>query len=89
MVVASFKPDTEMSEVLAVVAEEQAQVAALTNDGRLGAIYVSMPRKTVFIEVFADSAAEAESTVQLLPMSVWWTLDVFPTPAVPPAPAGQ
>ena len=81
IVVARFIPGTDMSEVFAVVREEQAQVAALAAAGRLGSVHISMPRQTVFIEVFADDEAAAEATVRTLPMAQWWTLDVYPTPA--------
>jgi len=79
MVVATFKPGTNMAEVLAVVAEEQARVAELEADGRLGALYLATAaRQTVFLEVHARTDAEARSTVESLPMARWWDLDVFP-----------
>ncbi len=84
MVVATFIPGTDMAEVMAVVKEEQAQVAVLTEQGRLGAINISLPRQTVFIEVVADDESAAEETVRSLPMAQWWTLDVFPTRMPPP-----
>ena len=84
MVVAMFIPGTDMKAVMAVVKEEQAQVAVLTEQGRLGAINISLPRQTVFIEVVADDESAAEETVRLLPMAQWWTLDVFPTRVPPP-----
>ena len=68
MVVATFIPGTDMAEVMAVVKEEQAQVAVLTEQGRLGTINISLPRQTVFIEVVADDEAAAEETVRSLPM---------------------
>ena len=84
MVVATFIPGTDMAEVMAVVKEEQAQVAVLTEQGRLGTINISLPRQTVFIEVVADDEAAAEETVRSLPMARWWRLDVFPTRVPPP-----
>lgn len=84
MVVARFIPGTDMEEVMAVVKEEQAQVAVLTGEGRLGTINISLPRQTVFIEVLADDESAAEETVRSLPMAKWWTLDVFPTRVPPP-----
>jgi muconolactone delta-isomerase len=83
IVMARFIPGTNMQDVLAVVGEEQAQVAVLTAEGRLGAVHISMPRQTVFIEVFGDDEAVVESTIRSLPMAQWWTLDIYPTP--PPA----
>jgi muconolactone delta-isomerase len=83
IVIARFIPGTNMQDVFAVVREEQAQVAALTAEGRLGAVHISMPRQTVFIEAFAEDEAEVESTIRSLPMAQWWTLDIYPTP--PPA----
>ena len=85
MVVATFKPGTHMPDVFAVVAEEQARVAELEAEGRVGSIYLAA-RRTVFLEVFADTDENAVATVQSLPMSQWWDLDVFALNA-PVAPA--
>jgi muconolactone delta-isomerase len=89
MVVCRFADGTAMEEVFAVVAEEQAQVAVLEAEGRVGAIHLSLARGTVFIETFADDAEGAADTVRTLPMARWWDLDVYPlgAPAVPGAAA--
>lgn len=88
MVVCTFKPDTVMADVFAVVAEEQAQVAVLQADGRVGSIDLALARGTVFIRTFADSADDAAATVGTLPMSKWWDLDVFAL-AAPVAPVAS
>lgn len=80
IVIARFLPGTVMADVLAIVAEEQAAAARLASEGRLGSIHVSMPRQTVFLEVFAEDADAAAATVGELPMARWWELDVYPTP---------
>ena len=85
MVVCTFKDDTEMEQVFAVVAEEQAQVRVLESEGRIGSIDLSLARGTVFIEIFAESPEHAAATVGTLPMARWWDLDVFPL-AAPTAP---
>lgn len=87
MVLCTFKPGTVMSEVFAVVAEEQAAVAALTAQGRLGQIRLSLAKGTVFIEAFAESADDASGTVESLPMAKWWNIEVFPI-AAPALPGG-
>ena len=74
-----------MTEVFATVAEEQAQAAALTAEGRVGSIYLSLERGTVFIETFAEDPQEAVATVKTLPMAAWWDLDVFAVNAPPEA----
>ena len=79
IVIARFKPGTDMREVFAVVQEEQDQVAVLTSEGRLGSIHLSLERQTVFFELFADSIEGATAVIQSLPMSRWWDLDVYPT----------
>lgn len=88
IVICTFKPGTVMADVFAVVAEESARVKALSEEGRLGAVHLALSRGTVFLEVFAEDAAEAEQTVETLPMARWWDLDVFPVgpPAPPTAP---
>ena len=86
MVIAGFKTGTDMSAVMAVVQEERAQVQVLAGEGRIGSIHLSLARQTVFIEIFAADEASAEATVMTLPMSKWWTLDIYPT-AAPTLPA--
>ena len=87
MVICTFKEGTDMAEVMSVVAEEQAQVAALTAEGRVGSLHLSLARGTVFIEAFADDEGDAGETVRTLPMARWWDLDVYPLSA-PPAGGG-
>ena len=86
MVVATFKPGTDMRDVFAVVKEEQAQVEILRAEGRVGSIHISAARRTTFIEVFHSDERGARTVVESLPMSRWWDLDVYPT--APPAPSG-
>ena len=83
MVICTFREGTDMGEVMSVVEAEQAQVAALSADGRIGALHLSLARGTVFIETFADDVDEATDTVRTLPMAAWWDLDVFPLGAPP------
>jgi len=79
MVVCTFRPGTDMAEVMAVVAEEQAKVAELKAEGRIGAVYLSTAtRGTVFLEIFADDVDAARDIVTSLPMAAWWDLDIFP-----------
>jgi len=85
MVVCTFVSGTDMSEVMAVVAEEQAKVAALKSTGDIGAVYLSTAQRgTVFLEIFAESADAARATVNSLPMAKWWDLDVYPINAPVP-----
>jgi muconolactone delta-isomerase len=79
MVVATFKPNTDMQEVFAVVAEERAQVAALKSAGQLGSVHLSLPRGTVFLEIFAPDEPQAVAVVTSLPMSRWWDIDLYPS----------
>ncbi|MFZ4518483.1 MAG: hypothetical protein ACOYOP_08840 [Microthrixaceae bacterium] len=89
MTVCTFKEGTAMDEVAAVIPEEQARVATLTDEGRVGSIHLSLARGTVFIETFAEDVDDAATTVRTLPMARWWDLDVFPLapPMGPGAPA--
>ena len=82
MVVCTFKPGTEMSDVYSVVAEEQAKAAELQAAGKIGAIHLAtISRGTVFIETFAQNPEEATATIQSLPIAIWWDIDVFPLSA--------
>jgi len=84
MVVAKFRPDTDMKDVYAVRDQEMATFDALKTAGRLGSLHASLRRGTVFIEAFAHDETSAEETVMSLPMARYWTIDVYPTPALPP-----
>ena len=79
MVVCTFVAGTDMLEVMAVVADEQAKVAELKAAGQIGAVYLStLERGTVFLEIFAVDANAARATVVSLPMAKWWDLDIYP-----------
>ena len=79
MVVSTFRPGTDMAEVMQVVAEEQAKVAELKAAGQIGAIFLStVTRATVFLEIFADDDESARAIVTSLPMAKWWDIDIFP-----------
>lgn len=85
IVMAHFVSGTDMQEVYAVATEEKAQVIALREQGRLGAVHISGSRQTVFIETFAADESAALATVETLPMARWWELDCFPVtmPTIP------
>ena len=85
IVMAHFVSGTDMQEVYAVAKEEKAQVIELREQGRLGAVHISGPRQTVFIETFAADESAARATVETLPMARWWELDCFPVtmPTIP------
>ena len=87
IVVATFKPNTNMQEVFAVVAEERAQVVALRSAGQLGFVHLSLARNTVFREISAPDETQAITIVNSLPMSRWWNIDLYPTvePTLPGA----
>lgn len=79
IVVATFKPNTNMQEVFAVVAEERAQVVVLRSAGQLGAVHLSLTRNTVFLEILAADETQARAVVNSLPMARWWDIDLYPT----------
>lgn len=85
MVVCTFKPGTDMSEVMAVVAQERAVVADLQAAGSLGVVKLATPQGKVFLEVHAEDADTALLTVESLPMAAWWNIEVYAI--VPPAPS--
>jgi hypothetical protein len=66
-----------------LIPAEQAQAKVLEQRGLLGFIKVAMPKRTVFIEAFGEDDASVVSTIQSLPFSAIWNIEVFPT--TPPA----
>lgn len=83
IVVATFKPGTNMQEVFATVRDEVAQVERLRAAQRMGAVHISLARGTVFIEVLAGGEAEVRETIATLPMSKWFDIDLYPVTSPP------
>ena len=78
MVVCTFKAGTDMAEVMTLVEQEKAKLKEIQIEGRIGSVRLAVPNGKVFLDVFANSAEEAEATVFELPMSKWWNLAVYP-----------
>ena len=85
MVIGSFSPETDLPQMNAVVAQEVAQVHALTQQGRLGSVHVSPARGKVFLEIHAEDEDAARATIATLPMAPWWEIEIYPTVGPPPA----
>lgn len=83
MVVATFKDGVTQEEIRELIPAEQAQAKVLEEQGLLGVIKVAMPRRTVFIEAFANDEAELVATIASLPLAKLWDLEFFET--TPPA----
>lgn len=83
MAVARFTSGVTPEDISALVPAEQAQARVLTERGQIGTIRVAMPKRTVFIEAFADDEASALANLETLPMSSLWELELFET--TPPA----
>ena len=83
MVVATFKEGVTQDQIRELIPAEQAQAKVLEEKGLLGVITVAMPRRTVFIEAFAQDEVELASTISSLPLAKLWDLEFFAT--TPPA----
>ena len=86
IVLCTFTPEATMERITELAPAERAAAHLLQQAGRVGAIHIALPRRTVFIEVFAEDVAAAEATVHELPFAPLWSLDLYPVTA-PPAPA--
>lgn len=84
IVLCRFRPNTDMTAVAPLLPAERAQVDVLRAEGRLGALFVSLERGTVFLEVRAADAAGAEEAARTLPLARFWDLDTFPIAGGPP-----
>jgi len=85
MVVAIIRDDANMAEFAALREDEHKQLDVLRSEGRVGAHYISRPRKATFVEVIAADEKEAAATLATLPFARFFDADVFPT--TPPDPA--
>ncbi len=83
MVVAKFKDGVMPDQIRDLIPAEQLRAKELEEQGLLGAIKVAMPKRTVFLEAFADTEAEAISNIHSLPLAIVWDFEVFET--TPPA----
>lgn len=83
MIVATFKEGVTQEEIRALIPAEQVQAKALVEQGVLGFIKVSMPKRTVFLEAFGEDDVSVLSTIQSLPFFAIWDIEMFPT--TPPA----
>ena len=54
-------------------------VEALRSEGKIGAHYVSQPRKATFIEVIAADEKQVAETLATLPFARFFDVDVYPT----------
>ena len=83
MVVARFKDAVTPEEIKALIPAEVIQAKILEDKGLLGVIKVAMPKRTVFLEAFAESETQATESIDSLPMSAIWNYELFET--TPPA----
>ena len=81
--VCTFTPEATMEAITALAPAERTAAADLQAAGRLGTIYIALPRRTVFIEVNAVDKAAAEATVHELPMAPLWVIDTYEVTAPP------
>ena len=56
-----------------------AHVGVLREEGRMGFVHPAIEQGTVFIEVFAENIADAEATLNTLPLAPWIKCNIFPT----------
>jgi hypothetical protein len=83
IVVATFKDGVTQDEIRALIPEEQARAKVLKEAGSIGFIQVAMPRRTVFLEAFAESEESAIEIIHSLPFIKIWNIEIFET--TPPA----
>ena len=83
MVVAKFKDGVTPEQIREMIPAEQAQANLLEAQGAIGTIKVAMPKRTVFIEAFAEDESNVATNIESLPMFVLWDWEIFVT--TPPA----
>ena len=79
MVVGTIRDDTNFTEFAALRDDEHKQLEALRSEGKIGAHYVSQPRKATFIEVIAADEKQVAETLATLPFARFFDVDVYPT----------
>ena len=83
MVVARFKDAVTPEDIKSLIPAEVIQANILEEKGLIGIIKVAMPKRTVFLEAFAESEAEATESIKSLPMAAILDYELFET--TPPA----
>jgi muconolactone delta-isomerase len=89
VVVATIRDDTDFTEMMALRADEQKQIAVLQSDGRIGSDHVAPSRATAFLEVFASDEEHVMETLATLPFHPFFDVDIYPIAAPEEADAGQ
>jgi hypothetical protein len=79
MVVGIIRDDANLAELAALRDDEHKQLEALRSEGKIGAHYVSQPRKATFIEVIAADEKQVAETLATLPFARLFDVDVYPT----------
>ena len=83
MVVARFRDDVTPEQIRELIPAEVVEAKKLEDQGLLGAIKVAMPKRTVFLEAFAETEVAAIKNIESLPLSAVWDFEVYET--TPPA----
>jgi hypothetical protein len=79
MVVGIIRDDVNLAEFAGLIDDEHKQLGVLRSAGKIGAHYVSQPRKATFIEVIAADEKQVAETLATLPFARFFDVDVYPT----------
>jgi hypothetical protein len=83
IVVGVLRDGTNPADLAALRADEHQQLDALVSAGRVGFHHVAHARGTVFLEVIADSEAQAQETLATLPFAQFFDPDIYAITAAP------
>jgi muconolactone delta-isomerase len=78
MVLATIRDDADLTEFAALRDAEHKQLEALRSQGRIGAHYVSRPRRATFVEVIAEDEQEVADILATLPFARFFDADIYP-----------
>ena len=81
--VCTFLENTTSEQIKELIPAEQVAAKILEDQGAIGKIRVAGPKRTVFIEAYAESEELAKSNILSLPLAKLWNIEVFET--TPPA----
>ena len=81
VVVATIRRDTNLADMMALMADEQMQIRSLQAGGSIGADHVAPSRTTAFLEVFASDEEHVMETLATLPFNPFFGVDVLPIEA--------
>jgi hypothetical protein len=69
----------EYAKFSAFVPAEFEHIQKLRAEKKMGFVHLALEQGTVFLEVFAENLADAQTTLAALPLAPWMQFEIYPS----------